>query len=106
MSCFLQVIRLQENIQGDSNRALAVNRDGKFVVLFATASTTDEGRTIAKELVSKKLVACVNIIPSVTSIYEWKGVTEESTEVLLIIKVGPKIVYSRFLKVHHRRDIS
>jgi len=37
-------------------------------------------------LVSKNLAACVNILPGVTSIYEWKGQIESSQEHLLLIK--------------------
>ncbi|KAF7629302.1 hypothetical protein Mgra_00009197 [Meloidogyne graminicola] len=32
------------------------------------------------------LAACVNIIPQLTSIYEWKGKIEEENESMLIIK--------------------
>jgi periplasmic divalent cation tolerance protein len=38
--------------------------------------------------VTNKLVACVNLVPSVTSVYEWEGKIETSTEVLLVIKVS------------------
>ena len=30
----------------------------------------------------------MNLIPGITSIYEWQGVVEESTEVLMMIKVS------------------
>ena len=33
-----------------------------------------------------KLAACVNLIPQVTSIYEWQGQLEETGEVLMLIK--------------------
>ncbi|KAF7632780.1 hypothetical protein Mgra_00007841, partial [Meloidogyne graminicola] len=44
------------------------------------------GKNIAKEIVQKRLAACVNIIPQLTSIYEWKGKIEEENESMLIIK--------------------
>ena len=47
-----------------------------------------EAKEIAKELLNKKLVACVNVIPSVTSFYTWEGQMEESGEVLMIIKTS------------------
>lgn len=40
----------------------------------------------AQSLVSAKLVACVNILPSVKSIYVWKGKVEKDEEALLMIK--------------------
>jgi periplasmic divalent cation tolerance protein len=36
--------------------------------------------------VIKKLAACANILPSVQSIYRWKGKVETAREVLLLIK--------------------
>ena len=41
---------------------------------------------LAKSLVAEKLAACVNIIPSVLSIYRWEDAIEETREVLLLIK--------------------
>ena len=70
----------------------------EFAVLFATAQDIAQAKLIAKELLNQKLVACVNIIPAITSIYVWEGVTEESTEVLLILKVGT--LYILYLHTH------
>jgi periplasmic divalent cation tolerance protein len=60
----------------------------QFSVLLSTASSAQEAQTIASHLVTNKLVACVNLVPSVTSVYEWEGKIETSTEVLLVIKVS------------------
>lgn len=56
--------------------------------MYVTASSPEEGKKIASALVANKLVACVNIIPGVQSVYEWEGKVEESNEVLLMIKVS------------------
>jgi len=37
-------------------------------------------------LVERRLAACVNVIPAVTSIYRWKGAIERETESTLLIK--------------------
>ncbi len=37
-------------------------------------------------LVKKKLAACVNILPGITSVYPWQGKIETAEEHLLIIK--------------------
>jgi periplasmic divalent cation tolerance protein len=42
-------------------------------VLYVTAPNIDEARRIAGELVEKHLVACVNLVPSVESVYRWKN---------------------------------
>lgn len=41
---------------------------------------------IADVLVSRRLAACVNILPPCRSIYRWKGVVESADEVPLFIK--------------------
>ena len=43
---------------------------------------------IAQAVVGKKLAACGNVIPSVTSIFRWKGKIEKSREALLIMKTS------------------
>jgi len=60
--------------------------DPKYLIVFVTAPTTDDGRKIAQTLVREKLAACVNILPGIISIYTWEGETCEDHEVLLIIK--------------------
>jgi len=41
---------------------------------------------IGRNVVEKKLAACANIVPSVESIYRWKGKVERAREVLVVIK--------------------
>lgn len=65
----------------------ARNEKDNISVILSTASSMEEAKSIAAHLVRKKMVACVNIVPSITSIYEWEGKIEESTEVQMIIKV-------------------
>lgn len=59
----------------------------KLIVMMSTASSEEEAKKIAHGLVSKSLVACVNIVPQIQSVYEWEGKVEQSQEYLLIIKV-------------------
>jgi periplasmic divalent cation tolerance protein len=51
-------------------------------------TTPDRGsaETLARRLVEDRLVACVNIVPGVTSVFRWEGKVEEEPEHLLIIK--------------------
>ncbi len=52
-------------------------------------STIDQRSTaldLAHQLVNENLVACVNIIPGISSVYKWQGKIEESSEILLVLK--------------------
>lgn len=43
-------------------------------------------RSMAQALVEQRLVACVNIMPAVASVYRWEGRVAHADEVMLIIK--------------------
>ena len=58
----------------------------EYSMAFVTAPNSDKAKEIAGGLVSNKLAACVNIIPGVTSVYEWEGKIENDSEVLMMIK--------------------
>ena len=58
----------------------------EYIVVFVTAGSMEEGRTIARTLVEEGLAACVNIIDGVRSIYRWKGEICDDEEVFLVIK--------------------
>jgi periplasmic divalent cation tolerance protein len=63
-----------------------VSRDPRLV-LTTVGSDADADR-IAGELVENRLAACVNILPSVRSVYRWKGNVEREEELLLVIKTS------------------
>lgn len=58
----------------------------QFRVLFCTTSSLEEATRIAESLVGDHLAACVNIIPSVRSIYWWNNAVSQENEVLMVIK--------------------
>lgn len=58
----------------------------KFVVLYCTAGSVDEATSIAEHLVGNHMVACVNVIPSVRSVYWWNDKVYQDNEALMIIK--------------------
>jgi periplasmic divalent cation tolerance protein len=41
---------------------------------------------MAMAIVEREAGACVNIVPSVTSVYRWEGKIEKAQEVMLIVK--------------------
>jgi periplasmic divalent cation tolerance protein len=56
------------------------------IVVLTTCASADEAEKIARALVSKKLAACVNMLPAVRSIYRWKGAVEDAQEIQLVMK--------------------
>ena len=55
-------------------------------LILCTFPDTDTARQIGTLLIEKQLVACVNLIPAVESIYRWQGKIESTQEVLAIFK--------------------
>ncbi len=55
-------------------------------LMLSTVSSREEANTLASELVSRRLAACVNILGPVSSVYHWQGEVEHSEEFLLLIK--------------------
>ncbi|MGE0747982.1 MAG: divalent-cation tolerance protein CutA [Rhodospirillales bacterium] len=61
-------------------------------VLYMTASSMEEASRIGRALVEARLVACVNLIDGMRSIYWWQGAVEEGAEVVVIAKTRRDLV--------------
>ena len=59
----------------------------EYCVIYVTAPSTEQANSLSRLLLEEKIVACVNLIPQVTSIYEWEGKIEENQEVMMMLKV-------------------
>ena len=55
-------------------------------LVLCTVPDRSVGERIAETVVKERLAACVNLIPGVTSFYEWKGKVERDEELQLLIK--------------------
>lgn len=78
-----------------------------YAIVYITTSRKEESKKIANALLRDKLVGCVNIIPTIESVYLWKGNIEEDSESLLIAKTKVSNVSSIIKKVKeiHSYDI-
>ncbi|VEN57489.1 unnamed protein product [Callosobruchus maculatus] len=76
---------------------------GEQSVAYVTAPSEEVAKKIAHGLVSNKLAACVNIIPRITSIYEWENKINEDSEVLMMIKTRTSKMdqLTEFVKANH-----
>lgn len=58
---------------------------------------------ISRDLVERRLAACVNLLPGVESVYRWQGTVETGSEVMLLIKTTPRhleAVTARIVALH------
>ncbi len=56
------------------------------VTLVLCTAPESEAASLAEQLLREKLVACVNLVGPVTSLYLWQGEREESREMMLVMK--------------------
>ncbi len=58
----------------------------QYILILTTFPDVESARQIGTQLVELQIAACVNLLPPSQSIYRWKGVTENKTEVPVFIK--------------------
>ncbi len=63
-------------------------------LIYMTASSAAEAESISQQLIEKRLIACANILGSMTSIYRWKGETRRDAECSVILKTTAERVQS------------
>ncbi|HEY0811580.1 MAG TPA: divalent-cation tolerance protein CutA [Longimicrobiales bacterium] len=73
------------------------------VVGMVTTPDRAMAEAIVDRLVGERLIACGNILASVTSIYRWQGEVERADEVLIILKTTEALaahVVARVRELH------
>jgi periplasmic divalent cation tolerance protein len=61
---------------------------GALRIAYVTCSDVSEAERIGRALVSERLAACVNLLPSLRSFYWWQGRVDEAVEIILIAKTS------------------
>lgn len=76
-------------------------------VVFVTAPSRKVAERLAKGILSKKLAACVSLIPGIHSWYWWKGKVASDPEVLLVIKTAASRMESlrRWIRANHPYEL-
>jgi len=85
------------------NDVLIEKEKMSYTIMFSTVSSEEEAKKITQTLLEEKLVACVNILPSVDSYFWWEGKIDNAKEILLIIKTLEKnipFVSKRIKELH------
>lgn len=60
--------------------------DDATLVVLTNLPDRAAALALAKQLVERRLAACVNVLPGCTSVYRWKGEVEQADEVPVLIK--------------------
>ena len=58
----------------------------RAVLVYTTWPSIVEAERAGREIVEKRLAACVNIVPGMISHYWWQGKIERSEEVVMLVK--------------------
>jgi periplasmic divalent cation tolerance protein len=69
-----------------------VQENDKSVLVYSTFPSPEAAEAVGRELVERRLAACVNILPGMTSIYRWEGAIAHDREVVMIIKTRDALV--------------
>lgn len=62
------------------------NNGGRCWVAYSTVESKEHATELARNLVEQQLVACVNIVGPVESVYRWQGKVEQTAEWMLMMK--------------------
>jgi periplasmic divalent cation tolerance protein len=57
-----------------------------FVIVLTTMPHEQDPTPMATALVEEGLVACVNLLPPMRSVYRWQGSIEQADEVQMVMK--------------------
>ena len=58
----------------------------RAVLVYTTWPSIVEAEAAGREIVERRLAACVNILPGMISHYWWQGKIERAEEVVMIVK--------------------
>jgi periplasmic divalent cation tolerance protein len=67
-------------------RLAQVQENDKPVLIYSTFPSPEAAEAAGRELVERRLAACVNILPGMTSIYRWEGAIARDSEAVMIVK--------------------
>lgn len=98
----LMILSCLRSFYVQSTRTMS-NVTGIHSVAYVTVPNDTVAKQLAHGLVKNKLAACVNIIPKVTSVYEWENEVNEESELLLMIKTRTDTVdaLTQYVKSNH-----
>jgi len=58
------------------------------VMIYATCPDRQTALALGRGMVEEGIAGCINVLPSMTSVYVWEGETETAEEAVLIAKLA------------------
>ena len=76
-------------------------------LIYVTCKNADEAVAIGRILVAEKHVACANILPDTTALFEWDGAICSESEAVLLLKTTTELVatVTERVKALHSYDL-
>ena len=76
-------------------------------IVFCTTPDAETAESLARELVERRLAACVSVIPGLRSFYRWEGEVQADDEVLLKMKTtsARRDALIEWLGEHHPYEV-
>jgi len=79
----------------------------KSIVIYVTCAGLEEAEKLGEFMVSNRYAACVNIVPSIKSIYWWDNKLNKEQEALLIFKTKGSLfsLFKENIKKQHSYSV-
>jgi periplasmic divalent cation tolerance protein len=73
------------------------------VLVYATFPSKELAVSTGRRLIEARLAGCINVLPSMTSVYRWNGNIETAQEAVLIAKTmaGQADAVTQHILAHH-----
>lgn len=78
-----------------------------MALVYCPCPSLEEAKRLGNGLLDARLAGCINILPSMVSLYDWKGAREEAAEVVLIAKTTAELAtgVKEYLEREHSYDV-
>lgn len=81
--------------------------DNAIKILLTTHDDLLQAEDLAKQLVTNRIAACVNLIPNVTSVFHWDDEVQMEQEIIMFIKTTEKHIdaVKAFIEAEHGYEV-
>jgi periplasmic divalent cation tolerance protein len=90
------------------NRSETMAHEGiEMALVYCPCPDLEEAKRLGNALLDARLAGCINILPGMVSLYDWKGAREQSNEAVLIVKtaVSRTSRVKEFLEKEHPYEV-